>query len=147
MKITVPRKQLNAFRTACRKVFPCETIALLCGSRTQEGVVITEIKSIEHTGDLNEIGDYSEALLRSKISVLRKQLKTDPKSGIEFLGTIHSHTYREEDPCCEHMSPTDINSALRDGEIVCGIVYVYAEGKRSAAYFYQPTALPTVELI
>lgn len=137
MKIIVPRTQLQVFRAVCRKVFPCETIAMLRGERTTEGVIIHGIVPIPHRANENGIGDYTKDLVRAKMAALRK--------GSELVGSIHSHCDPDNRSTCEHMSVADIRSGVRDGELVCGIVYVWDGGHRTEVHWYQPVALPEVE--
>jgi hypothetical protein len=137
MNIIVPRKKLQAFRRECRAAFPNEVIAVLRGSRNETGVEIQDIVPIRHVGDPDKIDVKGADIRNTKISALFM--------GAEFLGTIHSHCYVPEDPCCWHLSKTDIKSALKDGETVCGLVYVYDAGKRSDVHWYLPHPIPTVE--
>lgn len=140
MKLVVPRQQLQAFRAACRLAYPCETMAVLRGTRAEDGsVVVTEIKAIPHVACENGIlqKGYERNMLNAKIGALR--------AGSEFVGTIHSHCGTKEFETCEHPSPADIKSALKHGEVVFGIVYVWDDGHRTEVSWYVPTPLPEVE--
>lgn len=130
------RAKLMAFRRECKKAFPSEHLGILRGKRTDTGVLIEDIVDIPHLGDPDKIDVEPRDLIHSKISALF--------NGAEFLGTIHSHCNVEGDPACWHLSKTDIKGALKDGETVCGIVYVDEEGSKSEVHWYIPHPIPTV---
>lgn len=136
MKITLDRKQLLAFRKQCRANYPRETMAVLRGKRTTEGVEIEAIQDFPHTGtvDASHYGD--KQIPRAKMKALRK--------GAEFIGTIHSHCLSKHFDCCGHPSDADIRTALKQGEAVMGIVYVYQGGQRTEVNWYVPKPQPEV---
>lgn len=140
MKITISRKILNAFRRQCREAYPLELMAVLHGTRTEDGVIITDIKPIPHVATPDQIKNIpSHVMQRSKIKALA--------SGADWLGTIHSHPHTPECETCWHPSATDQKSAIKDGETIMGIVYVYSGGTRTEVHWYVPASPPIVELI
>lgn len=114
-------------------------MAALFGLRSSEGnLVITRVAPIDHiaTEAAIHLDNGGNSIRKSKMSALRKQE--------DWIGTIHSHCHRENDPCCQHLSDCDIQSAVSYGEAVCGLVYVYAEGTRTDVHWYIPNPLPEV---
>jgi proteasome lid subunit RPN8/RPN11 len=136
MIIYIDRAMLNAFRKKCRENYPVESFAVLDGIRGEGGVYVTAIKPIAHVATPDKVEVKNEAMIRSKIHALRK--------GAEFIGTIHSHCSTDTEQTCWHLSTTDIKSALKDGESVCGVVYVYDGGHRTEVHWYVPSPLPKV---
>lgn len=141
MNITVPRKILNAFRKECRKAFPVEHVGALHGVRGENGdVLITNIVPIVGATSTEDAVNYNQNhVRRSKMKALRKSQ--------DWLGTIHSHCFTKEVVTCPHPSPTDIKTAISDGEVVMGIVYVCDEGRESSVFWYVPSPLPTVQVV
>ncbi len=141
MNIVCPRKALLSFRRLCRRNFPNETLGLLRGQRTIDGIEIKEIIVIDDvisTPDYVQPNDH-RVIPKAKISALRKDQ--------EFLGTIHSHCSTPECKACEHLSAQDIITALHDGELICGVVYVYKAGTRSDVNWYVPTLPPRIQYV
>lgn len=137
MKIFCPRALLLPFRRECRERFPHEHIAALFGQRSNEGnIVITRLAPIKHKATAEDIRYQSIDIHKSKMSGLRK--------GEEWIGTIHSHCDSPNDPCCWHLSKSDIQSALSYGETVCGIVFVTENGSRTDVHWYIPHPIPEV---
>lgn len=140
MKITIDRKMLNKFRKECREAYPKELMAVLHGTRSEDGVTITAIKPIPHEATTDLIKDIPpHEMRRSKIKAL--------KAGADWLGTIHSHPSSEANDTCCHPSESDIKSALKDGETVMAIIYVYEGGSRTSAHFYVPAPIPQIDLV
>lgn len=137
MKILCPRALLLPFRRECRERFPREHIAALFGQRSDEGnIVITRLAPIVHTSTVDAIDIKGIAIRKSKMSALRKDE--------EWLGTIHSHCHMKSDPCCWHLSKSDIKSALSYGEAICGLVYVSDRGSKTSVHWYVPHPIPEV---
>lgn len=138
MTITIDRKILNAFRHECRKAYPKEHLAVLHGARTTDGITITKIVAIPHTADENQARYDRHQIFKSKIKAL--------KAEDDWLGTIHSHTWTADSPCCEHPSDSDNITALENGETIMAIVFLWAEGTRSSVHWYVPQQAPVVVL-
>lgn len=137
LKIVAPRAALRQFRAECRRKYPKEHVGALFGHRAPDGsVMITRIAPVPHTSTNGHVDYDTGALQKSKTTAI--------KDGEEWLGTIHSHCYVASNPTCWHLSETDINSAIMDGETICGLVYVYARGRRSDVSWYIPQPLPEV---
>ena len=137
MKIIAPKKDLRKFRAECRAKFPKEHMAALYGHRASDGaLMITRIAPFSHTSTSEDIDYAPGAVRRSKTAALRNHE--------EWIGTIHSHCFMQSSPTCWHLSTTDIETAIKDGESVCGLVYVYNRGRRSDLHWYIPKPLPEV---
>ena len=139
MKLVVPRKHLQEFRTKCRTAYPNEYMGALFGVRTDAGIEIHAIKDIEHLSNADGCYFLDKTITRSKMSALRAEK--------EFVGTIHSHCHQPAVETCEHMSELDTQSAVKFGELVCGIVYVFDEGHKTEVHWYVPIALPEVDYL
>lgn len=137
MKIICPKNLIGQFRRECRKRFPNEYFAALYGIRSAEGnFLITRIAPVDHQGDADGVKVGNAGILKSKRAALRNEK--------EWLGTIHSHCSDDGDWCCEHLSDTDIKSALLWGEAICGVVHVDTKGSRSSVHWYVPSQPPEV---
>lgn len=141
MKITIQRKTLNKFRRECREAFPKEHFAALHGTRGVDEITITDIVPIPHEATDDSVNYTPHQLRRSKIKAL--------KAEADWIGTIHSHPDLPESPCCEHPSPSDIRSALEDGETVMAIVYLKRKGAGLSSHvgWFIPKVPPKIELL
>ncbi len=140
MKIICSRKIIRKFREECKKLSPIEHVAALFGSRSSDGdLIITRIEPLRYEATEDDVTVQDRDMRRSKLSALRKES--------EWLGTIHSHCWTKEVDCCWHLSGADIESALEFGESICGIVYVFDEGKKSSVHWYVPHPIPKVKYL
>ncbi len=99
--------------------------------------MLTRVSPVAHTSDADGVNlKHKNGILRSKIAALRLDE--------EFLGTIHSHCFRPEDPTCWHLSAMDIRTALEWGETICGLVYVDDGGRHTDVHWYVPAPIPVV---
>lgn len=138
MNVACNRKLLQQFRNECKKKFPVEHLAALFGQCFADGsLMISDITPIAHEADENQVNFENSDLRKSKMLALREKK--------DWIGTIHSHCFMKDDPCCWHLSSTDINVALEIGELICGLIYVFDEGKRTQAYWYVPSPIPKVK--
>jgi len=137
--LCINRRQLEAFRWECKRAFPNETVAVLFGERIEHGLRIDRIERIDFTGDENGLQIEDRHIRNSKIKALRQQS--------DWLGSIHSHPDTTNDGTCPHLSSMDIRSAIRFGETVCGVVYVYNGGKNTEIHWQIPTPEPVVKYL
>jgi len=118
-------------------MFPNEHFAALYGTRSPEGdVLITKIAPVVHIAKSHSIEIDEPDIYRSKRAALRKDE--------DWIGTIHSHCDTTADPVCWHLSKSDIRSALKWGEAVCGVVFVDSDGHRTDVHWYIPNPIPKV---
>lgn len=139
MRITLPRKMLLAFRRECRAKYPLEHLACVWGHREGDNLRIEKIAPISYTASESMATyDYSR-INKSKMAALR--------AGMEWLGTIHSHCSTARIDTCQHLSECDVETAIDHGELICGICYVFNEGRHTEVYWHQPVASPAVEYL
>lgn len=137
MVILCDPKVLRQFRKECRERYPLEHLAAVIGHHSTEGnILITRLADIQHEAEKNSISWRRSDVVKSKKQALNKDE--------EWLGTIHSHCHTVSDPTCEHLSDVDIRTAMRFGESICGLVYVYAGGERTDVRWYVPHPLPKI---
>ena len=139
MVLCINRRELEMFRRECKRAFPNETVAVLFGERIEHGLRIDRIEVLPHTGDENGLQVQDRHIRNSKIKALRQQS--------DWLGTIHSHGSTPDCSTCPHLSDTDIRSAIKMGETICGVVHVYNGGKNTEICWQVPTPVPTVRYL
>jgi hypothetical protein len=139
VKIIVPRKALLQFRKECRQAWPKEHLACIWGRRTPDTVVVASFRTILFIGTVAAAHYADEDIRRSKMAALR--------AGLDWLGTIHSHTFQKTAATCEHLSPADIDTGVSNGEVISGVVLVYDSGKRTEVHFFEPRVPPEVEYV
>lgn len=142
MRLLIPRAKLLEVRRAARKAYPAEYLACIWGSRLDTGeLVIDRFRPIAHTGTEAYCFYDSGDVVKSKQAALR--------AGLEFLGTIHSHTYSANSGVftCEHLSPDDLKTAHLNGELVSGVIYVYRGGRTTEVHWYEPKLPPEIEYL
>jgi proteasome lid subunit RPN8/RPN11 len=114
MEIRFDAKELERFKKRARQAHPLEYLELLFGRVTDTLVDIVSIVPIKHVATLNSEGERTLDYDTKDLAPLKE---IAGKSGLEWIGTIHSH------PDYEHFfaSEQDNDSARDNGEKVFGI--------------------------
>ena len=137
MVIRVSKPAILAFRRQCRRRYPKETIAALWGYRMPDGAITVEsFQHIPHTASAEAVSYSDGHVYQSKIDALQ--------SGMDWIGTAHSHCNSRRVDACQHPSLLDLETAAVHGEIVSLIVYVYDEGRATEVNWFVPHPPPEV---
>jgi proteasome lid subunit RPN8/RPN11 len=112
MRVVVDRNEEKKFRRRAMRRMPKEYIELLFGHVHDDSIVICAFVEIDH--------ESTPQALTYDTEDLERQVDLAAKSGLEYLGTIHSHPHRPD----TMFSETDARDSLGREDIVFGILAI-----------------------
>lgn len=115
MKVVTSQQAWNGFLRRAKTHFPKEYIEALWGAETIDAFRIVEFRKMKIDTTSSGKIDYSDE------EVVRQKVLAGEEDMI-FLGTVHTHPKKDAD---SSPSQHDHVEAVKDGERVMGVVYLY----------------------
>jgi proteasome lid subunit RPN8/RPN11 len=127
VKVFTSRSAWQGFLRRAKRAYPLEHVEALWGHATVDAFRILKFNRIRLKLDKDGNPIQTQNELEYTAKEIKRQKDLAKAAGLEFLGTVHTHPGKDDDPAA---SEDDHVGAVKDGEKMMGVVHLFRADRK-----------------